>query len=228
MKGRSKRVVAVLVAAGAAAVVSVATAADAAAASCVYDAGAKSIAVGHGCRRHDHPFLLGRLAARRRRAVSRRDDDEHRQHRDRRARGLERAARARPAQRPLQSWRDARVERPRDRDDGQPRRRGRHGRRLRHRVARRDVVGRERLRVLQRRRRRRGDHAARLQARGAPARRRRLLQRPRHRTEPAWRTRGRSSPPAATVRTTSARASRTTRSTRARATTTSRATSAAT
>ena len=46
MKGRSKRVVAVLVAAGAAAVVSVATAADAAAASCVYDAGAKSMAVG--------------------------------------------------------------------------------------------------------------------------------------------------------------------------------------
>ena len=46
MKGRSKRVVAVLVAVGATAVVSVATAADAGAASCVHDAGAKSMAVG--------------------------------------------------------------------------------------------------------------------------------------------------------------------------------------
>jgi Ca2+-binding RTX toxin-like protein len=46
MRGRSKRIAAALVAAGAAAVVSVATAADAAASSCVYDAGAKSAAVG--------------------------------------------------------------------------------------------------------------------------------------------------------------------------------------
>jgi Ca2+-binding RTX toxin-like protein len=46
MKGFSKRIAVALAAAGAAIAVSVATAADAVAASCVYDAGTKSVAVG--------------------------------------------------------------------------------------------------------------------------------------------------------------------------------------
>ena len=155
--------------------------ASAAPESCSYNAGTKAVTA------TDRLGWPGDAGRGRRRALLRRDavgvrrgnDDQHELHLDRRRARLERDPHARRTGWRLRPGLHSRVERPRDRDRDRSRRRDRPDHRLRDRGERHDGAGPARHGAQHRRRRRRHVLARDLPARGAHARRERLLQRPR-------------------------------------------------